>query len=352
MVEDFNKIVEDLDGTAFLDSNFDKKVVNFDEAKNYFINLDELETGLRQVETQQADTIESWHNLDVRFIDIINSFIATSERPVFFIRDDKLVYMNQAAVTSYEIQSDKDFIGNNFFNLIVKEDWELLSKNIGEMITDSKEVIVRIKNNKDKVIPAKLRAIYLPESDHFSFILMGEHKANKNKFSYSNLYDELTGLPNFFLFEDRVEVAIVNENAKEKIEDVCSIAVVAINIDNIDFFKKLQTADIVISRVAEALALSLPKTATIAVGLKYSFWVMLKTRKEEELRSCLNLILEVLKKGVSDNFARHEILFSMGISCFPQKTRSSKKIMEQALLALEANQKNETMPYNFYEEDI
>jgi hypothetical protein len=67
---------------------------------------------------------------------------------------------------------------------VVKEDWGLLSENIGSMLTDSKEVVVRIKNSKGKITPAKLKAIYLTESDHFSFILMGEHKKNKNKISY------------------------------------------------------------------------------------------------------------------------------------------------------------------------
>ncbi len=351
MTENFNKIIENLDGGAFLDDVSDKKAVNLEDAKKYSVDLDSLEMVTYQEQAPQMKTDEDWHNLDVRLIEIINSFISTSERPVFLIRDDKLVYMNQAAIMFFEIGPDKDFIGNSFFKLVVKEDWSLLSKNIGEMITDSKEITVRIKNTKGKIVPAKLKAIYLPESDHFSFILMGEHKKSKNKFSYSSLYDEVTGLPNFFLFEDRVQVAIVNENAKENIKDVCSIAVMALNIDNIDVFKRMHIDDVILNKLADNLILSLPKTATVSVGLKYSFWIMLKARSEEELRNFVNRILEVLKEGVSDNFTKHELLFSMGISCFPQKSRSSKKLMEQAIKALENNQKNHKNLFEFFEEE-
>ena len=351
MVEDFNKIVENLEGGAFLDVYSDKKNVNIEDAEKYSVDLKSLETVSYQEKKEQIKKDEDWHNLDVRLIDIINSFISTSERPVFLIRDDKLVYINHTAMISYEIGVDKDFIGHSFFELVVKEDWDLLSKNIGEMITDSKEITIRLKNAKGKITPAKLRAIYLPESDHFSFILMGEHKSNKNKYSYSNLYDENTGLPNFFLFEDRVQVAIVNENAKENVRDVCTIAVIALNIDNINVFKNMHIDDVIIGKLADSLILNLPKTSTISIGLKYSFWLMLKVRNEDELRSGINRILEVLKGGVSDNFTKHEVSFSMGISCFPQKSRSSKKLMEQAIKALEANQKNDKSPYDFYTEE-
>ena len=351
MTEDFDKIIENLEKGAFSDYVSDKKAVNFDDVQNYAVDLNSLEKVSYQEEKKQLNKEEDWHNLDVRLIDIINSFISTSERPVFLIRDDKLVYVNQTAMVVYGIEADKKFIGDSFFKLVVKEDWELLSKNIGEMITDSKEVTIRLKNAKGKITPASLRAIYLPESDHFSFILMCEHKKNKNKFLYSNLYDEATGLPNFFLFEDRVQVAIVNENAKENVKDVCMIAVIALNIDNIDVFRKMHIDDVIINKLADNLILNLPKTSTISVGLKYSFWLMLKVRSEEELRNGINRILDVLKDGVSDNFTKHEVSFSIGISCFPQKSRSSKKLMEQAIKALETNQKNSKSLYDFYTEE-
>ena len=151
MIEDFDKIIENLDGGVFFESETEKKTVVTADAEKYSVDLESLEK-VSYNEKTQLKAKEDWHNLDVRLIDIINSFISTSERPVFLIRDDKLVYMNQAAVTFFEIGLIKNYIDDSFFKLIVKEDWNLLSKNIGEMITDSKEVVVRIKNNNKNII--------------------------------------------------------------------------------------------------------------------------------------------------------------------------------------------------------
>ena len=244
----------------------------------------------------------------------------------------------------FHIGADMGLIGNNFFNLVVKEDWNMLSENIGAMLTEAKESVVRIKNSKGKITPAKLKAIYLPESDHFSFILIGEHKENKNKEMYDGLYDEATGLPNFFLFEDRVQVAVVNENIKEKADDVSMLAVIALNIDNIASFKRMNIDDFVLNKLADNLVLNLPKTTTVSVGLKYSFWILLKQKSKEELIYNVNRILEILEDGIKDNFTKHKLQFSMGVSYFPQKARSAKKLMEQAIKALEENQKNHLIP--------
>ncbi|MBR1949134.1 MAG: GGDEF domain-containing protein [Alphaproteobacteria bacterium] len=353
MIENFDDITDDLENNGALDNVLKNVPLNLDEAKEYNIDLDSLEAAYHKKapEKQEKNENNDWYNLDVRFIEIVNSFISTSERPVFFIRDDKLVYMNQAALLFFDIGVDKDFIGSNFFNLVVKEDWSLLSESIGEMITNGKDVKIRIKNAKGKITPVVLRAIYLSESDHFSFILMGEHKKQKSKLFYSNLYDETTGLPTFFLFEDRVQVAVSDENNKDNAKDVGFIAVIALNIDNIESFRKMHIDEVIINKIANSLVLNLPKNTTLGVGLKYNFWIMLKLKNKNELDEHLDRILSVLKEGVSDNFTRHDLLFSMGVSYFPQKSRSSKKLMEQAIRALEKNQSNHKNLYEIFNED-
>lgn len=354
MIENFNELEINLDGEKTLYENLEKKVVNREDVEKYAIDLDALEilssSGKNEnIEKKKED--EAWQNLDVKLAEILNSFIATSERPVFLIRDDKLVYINQAALTFFDIDTDKDFIGSNFFNMVVKEDWSLLSENIGEMLTNSKEIKIRIKNIKGKITSANLRAIYLPESDHFSFILFGEHKKQKDNMLFSGLRDDKTGLPNFFLFEDRVQVAVREELLAEKSGEMSNIAIIALNIDNIESFKNMHIDDFIINKVVEFLILSLPKNSTIAVGIKYNFWLMLKAKNKEGIDEQIARILEVLKAGVRDNFTEHKLIFSIGISLFPHNSRSSKKLMEQAINALEKNQKNNEHLYDFFVEE-
>ena len=322
------------------------------EAAQYNVNLDALETPEKTENRRrhsEQKRKEDWRRLDVNLSDILNLIVATSERPTFMVRDDKLVYLNPAAMQLLDISLDKNVINNDFLNLVVKDDWNLLAENIGEMLTDSKSLRIRLLSATGKIIPMRFQAIYLSEIEHFSFILLGEHIRKEIKPTFNNLYDDMTGLPNFFLFEDRVQVAAALENAKENAKDQRMIAVAVISIDNIDSFRKMHIEELIIKKIANNLVLNLRKSATVALGLKYNFWIMLPNLKTmAEVNHEIRQIAEILNDGVSDNFTRHELLFSMGVSAFPRPGHSAKKIIEQAIAAIKTAQTNPKSSVEFF----
>lgn len=351
MVENFEKTIEELDGNVSLETVQNVAVYSDDDLKKYSIDLDSLETKKhnKNVSTKSLDKNSNWQNLDMRLQDVINSFVASSENPVFLIRDDKLVYVNQASLRMMDIEFDKDIIGENFFSLVFRDDWNLLSKNIGEMLTSSKELKIRLKTVGEKIVSVSFKAVYLPETEHFSFLLIGKQIKEKSKNIYNELYDSITGLPSFFLFEDRVQVAVVNENAKDSSQKTSMICVAVLNIDNIDSFRKMNIDDFVIKKIADNLVLNMPRTATVSVGLKYNFWLMFTAKDKNSFNDIMKRMLDVLNEGVSDNFAKHKLLYSIGVSCFPSIAKTSKKLMEQAIKALEYNQNTRKEPYKIFD---
>lgn len=335
---------QDLDG-----DNNDYNVVqtNLDilnSAKKYNIDLENLEKTnplWKNAPNSEKKRSETWRSLDVNLSDVVNVIISTSERPAFLIRDDKLFYINRAALKLIEIESDRDVIGKNFFNLVASEDWKMLAENIGEMLTSAKHQLIHLKSADGKIIPLIFQAIYLSEIEHFSFLLIGEHVKKEHKIEFNNLYDDLTGLPNFFLFEDRVQVAIASEGAMENAKYQKFIAVVVININNMEAFRKMHIEELIIKKMANNLVLNLPKNATVARGIKYNFWIMLPELKNKlEINHEIRRICEILNEGINDNFTRHEILYSLGISSFPQPAHSAKKIIEQAIAAVKKAKEN------------
>ncbi len=345
----------DLDGKNLKGaSDIDLNVLK--EAEKYNIDLDSLEKEIKPkiiddiIEKQQVDILS---NLDVALSDVIRSIVSTSERPAFVVRDDKLVYINNAAMSILDIGIDKEVLGNNFLNLVIKEDWNSLAENIGEMLTSSKPLKIRLKSITGKIKPMNFQAIYLSEIEHFSFVLIGEHIKKAIKPTFNNLYDDVTGLPNFFLFEDRVQVAVSLENAKENSHDQSMLTVVAINIDNMEIFKKMHIEEMVIRKVANNLVLNLPKNTTVAMGLKYHFWVMLSGLKNKaDVNREVRKIFEILNEGVSDNFTRHELLFSIGASVFPTSGSSAKKVIEQAISAIKKAQTNPRSSVEFFVKEL
>lgn len=328
------------------------------DAEEYNVDLDSLENiakpEIKDLPFPQKTQDESWSQLDVALSDVVNMIIATSERPVFFVRDDKLIYLNLAAVHLLDVKFDKEIIGENFLNFVAKEDWALLVENIGEMLTNAKALRIRLKSVVGKMFPMTFQAIYLSDIEHFSFILLGEHPQRPVKPAFNNLYDDLTGLPNFFLFEDRVQVAVSLEKAKENAGDENMIMVAAINIDNIETFRKMHIEELVLKKTANNLVLSLPKTATVALGLKYNFWILLAGLKNRtDVHKEMRKIAELLNDGVNDNFTRHDLSYSIGVSTYPHPGKSAKKIIEQAINAIKKAQSNSKNTIEFFSvEDI
>lgn len=325
------------------------------DAERYNINLASLEK-LEKKEKNKSQlrkkVVGDWRQLDVNLSDIVNLVLATSERPVFMIRDDNLVYLNQTAMQLLDIRADKDVIGDKFFNLVVQDDWNPLAENIGEMLTNAKSLRIRLRATTGKIVPMRFQAIYLSEIEHFSFILLGEHARKEVKPAFNTLYDDLTGLPNFFLFEDRTQVAVAMENAKENARDQQMIVVAAISIDNIESFRKMHIEELVIKKTANNLVLNLSKKATVALGLKYNFWIMLPGLKNmAEVNHEIRHIAEILNDGVSDNFTRHELLFSVGVSAFPRPGHSAKKVIEQVIAAIKKAQGSPKSTVEFFSAD-
>lgn len=353
-MENLSDILQKLEGGDFASATpIDVGVL--EKAEEYNVDLKSLESiGTPEIKIpslpQKPD--EAWRQLDVGLSDVINMIIASSERPVFLVRDDKLVYLNLSAMQLLDIKMEKDVVGGNFLNLVSKEDWTLLAENIGEMLTNAKSLKIRLKSMLGKVRPMAFQAIYLSEIEHFSFILLGEHLQKMAKPAFNNLYDDVTGLPNFFLFEDRVQVAVSLEKAKDNAREENMVAVAAINIDNIESFRKMHIEEVVIKKAANSLVLNLPKNATVALGLKYSFWILLPGLKNRmEVNKEIRKIAELLNDGVSDNFTRHDLVYSMGVSTYPQPAHSAKKIIEQAIFAVKKAQGNAKSQVEFYSSD-
>ena len=337
------------------------------KAKNFIKDAKELGIDLDFLENPEKPNIKSmpeesmkrqkvaqkafWEDFDISLGDVVKFVLSSSERPVIMVSDDKIVYFNYATMQLLEMVNTKSVEGEPFLSFVEKDDWNLMSENIGDMLTNSKKLSIRMKTISGKAIPVEFQAIYLPDSTRFSFILIGAHTSKSNKPFFNNLYDEITGLPNFFLFEDRVQMAVNNENYKNSRLSKDLIAVAVVNIDNLEMFRKLHLEEFAIKKLANTLVLSLKKNYTVARGLKYSFWILMPdilTKHDFDVE--MERLLSIFKEGITDYFTNHEVVVSIGASLFPKPARSAKKLVEQSIEALKIAQKEKKSSMNVFEE--
>ncbi len=348
MVEAVKKDMTDFLEGAYANrrpSSIDLSVLN--EAEKYNVNLSELETlSQKSEEIQDAEDAvkrqeEGWYTLDVKLSDIISTVFDDANYPIFIVQDDLLVYVNKTAQKLMNITSSASVLQHKFLEMVYKEDWNLLANNIGEMLTSHKVLKIRFNYKDGKIQELNLKAIYLSDIEHFSFILVGEKIQSKTTNNNGGLYDEVTGLPCFFLFEDRLQMAILAVREANKTVLANRVAVLAINIDNIKDLRKINFEDAAIKRLADNLVFNLPKTVTVSKGLKYHFWILLSNLKDEfELDYYLRRIKEVLDDGVNDNFMRHELKYSVGCSVFPDVSRTAKELIEHTITAVRKAQED------------
>ena len=366
MAEQHNKTVFDDDIRAFLEDVTDASLPLASEksdilaqAATYNVDLDGLETAqnsapdavVAQVDnapvqrTEQTSDIPEMANfeqIDVKLSDIVTRIFEFSHRPYVVICDDKIEYMNKAALDLIAIDNPAEVLHHNFLEFVVKEDWNKLAENIGAMLTDNAETEFMMKSQLGKTSRVKMHAIYVPDSQHFSFILVGlppEGAAASTTQTVVNMFDASSGLPNFYLFEDRVQVAVNNENYKDVRQSRNMIAVLGVSLDNLQMFKQAKMDEFIIKKLASRLVLGLPRHYTVARGLKYQFWIMMN-----DISSMGDLDLEMRKlnaifmEGVSDNITEHTINTSIGISIFPTIAKSAKKLLEQTIKATKKSQ--------------
>lgn len=315
-----------------------------DSAPDFNVDLDDLEnfpnssvqSAIEQADIGRNDDILGkgfLFKIDVRLRELISKVFEKSHNFYIIVRDDKIVYANKSFLDAVDAPNCAAIYNDKFFKFIVKEDWNILAKNIGEMLTGDLSITVRLSALNSRILPTNFKAIYLQDSRHFTFILMGQRYHDRIE-TNRILYDDITGLPNYYLFEDRLAVAVNNElygTAKKK----SMIGTVVISIDNLPAFEQNGKSHVILRKIAEKLLFSLDKTYTVATGIKYQFWISIPNVKDEEaLKEDVRRIAQIFEDTVHDGVDEHNIIASIGVSLFPKPSSSAGKLMNNAIKAV------------------
>ena len=274
-----------------------------------------------------------WGTFSLTLNDAVLKIFELSDRPFIIVRDDKVAYLNNTALAILEIQNEQDILGFSFWNFVDKQDWEMLAQNIGAMLTDDKILQTRLKTAKDRIYKINLQAMYIDDAEHFTFALVGDRKVKYNP--GAGLYDAVTGLPNFYLFEDRVQIAVNNEKYKDIRQRKNMMAVLGVSIDNMEELKEANMVDFVLKKLASKLVFRLKKSYTVARGLKFPFWILINDfNNEHDLEVELEKIKAIFDEPVVGNYMDYNLTTSFGYSIYPNNAKTANKLIETAIDAI------------------
>lgn len=306
---------------------------NFIESRVSGNSIQELENNITP-ELQSSPIGNYISDMDISVPDAVHGIFDKLDRPIIIVCDDNIEYANNAFLKTLNLPDISKVLHEKFLHFVSQDDWNYIAENIGDILTGNGVIELRMLNANYKVIKMSFDTIYLEDSLHFCFILMGrpaETKVSTNTL----LYDENVGLPKFHLYEYKVQSAIDYETYKDSDLPKNKIAVCGIAIKNFTALKNDGQAEFVMQRIAEKLLLSLDKLYTVAVGGKYQFWILMPDMHTDiQIVQEIEKIQEILNQPVANTFAHYDVSVAMGVSIYPDTAQSARKLIAQAEMAV------------------
>ena len=173
----------------------------------------------------------------------------------------------------------------------------------------------------------------------------------KNKLHYQANYDSLTGLPNRALFHDRL-----NHNIEKSIRDQSKFALLFLDLD---MFKQINDSfghefgDMVLKEVGNRIKKILRKGDTLARLGGDEFTIITEhLSKAENIRVLAEKILDLFKEPIIINQHNLYISTSIGISLFPDDSKSAKNLLKYADSAMYKAKDEGRNNYKFYSKEL
>lgn len=313
-----------------------------EKIKEYKRNFEEKRLAEQVIGLAEALPVLNLHNpigkniidMDIPIPDAVRGIFDKYDRPVLIVCDDNIEYVNTSFLKLLNISDAKRVLGEKFLKFVSQDDWGFIAENIGDILTDNGTLELRMLNSDYKTVKVSFDTLYLEDSMHFCFILIGRPVELKISAS-SVLYDEHVGLPKFYLYEYGVQKAIDYENYKNPTLKRSKVAVCGIAIRNYMTLKNDGQAEFIMQRLTEKLLLGLNKMYTVAVGSRYQFWILMPDMQSDvEIEQELSKIQSILNQPVSNSHAYYDVSVAMGVSVYPNTAQSAKKLIAQAEMAI------------------
>lgn len=327
------------------------------EAELYHINLSDLENlnplleeindnqykkeELRKPKEEENTQKSEEPNLRMEDVfiplkDMMRKIFRRALRPVVIISDDKIAYANPSFLKILGKKSAYEILGKNFWEYVSPEYWDSLSKGIGEILSSSQTLPVGLKTADGKIEKINVDGVYIPDEHTFSFILVGVPIEPKAKI-ISGLYDETTGLPNYYLMEDRVNTAINSGVLQKNISLGKSLsALICIEIENIESFTRIGHAEQIFKRLLERILTSIDKQYSFGVGKDNNqYWLFIPSIENyEKLETEIQRLKGLFDAPIEEEYTSYHIKNSFGVSIYPEPATSAKRLFEQAELSV------------------
>lgn len=258
---------------------------------------------------------------------------------------------NIETITSFKKEELK---GKNISDLIDKDDFDVLQKNIIQKRKFGSELKLNIKSGKNVYMHGTLKENedMSKEDSYYTLVLcdISEIKVLEKQIHYLNSYDPITSLPNRNLLEQSFKIALPEIKQKGN-----PIALLYIDIDDFTYINETlshHAGDHLLMDMANLLKISAKETELISRVTQDKFVVVFT--QEETLEDIDKRVAQILKDTrIKWKYEKNEYLISntLGVALYPKDGQDFKELLKNANLALEYAKETSRTSYEYYSEE-
>jgi len=275
---------------------------------------------------------------ETRFLDANDAYL----NMVGYTKSELLQYSGLDISVQKDVRSSQETVNRvtqqgyieNFEKSYIRKDGEIINVDMSlALLPDEKRILISVRDiTKTKHIEKELK-------DSKEILRIQAH------------YDNLTGLPNRALFQDRLSQAIHKSQRKQS-----KFAMLFIDLDN---FKTIndafghETGDQFLVKVANKISSHIRTSDTFSRIGGDEFTIILNDIHEaNDVISFIKKIFFTLKDDIIINNHRLNANMSIGITICPDDTTCSEKIMINSDVAMYHVKENGKNNFAFYHEDM
>lgn len=242
-------------------------------------------------------------------------------------------YANEAASRIRGLKQE-DLMKYKFQDLLTPRDRWLYNEQMSSLIQKGSSVYEAENISKNGgIIPMEIHARLIESGNNKMVISIGrditERKKTENELIYMATHDNLTGLPNRGLLNDRLEMALAQAARYKK-----KLVLMMLDLDN---FKQVNDefghniGDKLLKQVADRLLSQLRKTDTIArLGGDEFVIVLPEVDSVQDAENIANKVLRSFRKPFKINGNEINITTSIGIAFYPKDGEDIETLMRIA----------------------
>ena len=283
----------------------------------------------------------------------LRAIIETSPECITLVGADGLIEMNAAGLAMIEAGSLDQVAGKPVYNLVLPEHHEAFRDHTQSVLQGNKDILVfEIQGLKGTRRWLETHAVPMTTRSGETVVLgitrdITERRRAEEQLSYLAHHDELTGLPNRTLFNDRLNQAMIEAERHERL-----VGVVFLDLDR---FKDVndtlghEAGDLLLKGVAERLLGAVRRGDTVARLSGDEFTLVLADMAHAD--DAARVAQKVLDAFAQPFHIAGRDLFmnvSLGLTLFPSDTRETQALLRYADIAMYRAKEAGRNNYQFY----